>query len=374
MIVLHIAPFDPGGYPPLINTVHVCRAAGIESVILASLPVANQQVLGDARVVAPDHWMRGGAQQGFMATRARTLLDDERPALIIAHNVRALGVATMASLVGRARFVYHCHDFEELEGAKNRVFWSGEVLGASRAAETWVPAPERLVMARERLMFGDVRVVRNCPRRVERLPERGRLRAWLREAGSRSRGEGRLITRHGKIGNVHCIRETIEAMPLLPDDVEFVIIGEGDKAYIEECKELSIRLGLGGRVSFHPFVPHSELGSLLVDADVGMGLYAPSDLNAMTPAPNKVFENMALGVPVVVAEGNSVADDVLTAGAGLAVKVGSREALADALDRLLSEDALAEGCKKAARRAHLEVFNYEKQLEGTVLGELLTRN
>jgi len=78
-------------------------------------------------------------------------------------------------------------------------------------------------------------------------------------------------------------------------------------------------------------------------------------------------------VPVVVATGNSVADDVLAAQAGLAVPVGSKEALAEALGRLSArDDDFARARRAAARAAHLGTFNYEVQLSATALGARLT--
>ena len=133
---------------------------------------------------------------------------------------------------------------------------------------------------------------------------------------------------------------------------------------------VATRLNLSHRVFFHPFVPHSELGELLVDANVAIGLYAPFDVNNRTPSPNKVFESMAYGLPVVVTAGNSIADDVIAAHAGLAVALGSREALADALRRLLDDGPFAERCRASARNAHLREFNYETQLQNTLLGSL----
>jgi glycosyltransferase involved in cell wall biosynthesis len=370
--VLHVAPFDPSRYPPLIHTVRVSEARGVESVVVASLPVANPGVLGEARIVAPEARTGGAKQQAFLVREARREARERAPRLVIAHNTRGLVAASMAAPFG-AEIVYHCHDFDGLAGWRGRdaIFLAGELAGSLRASEIWVPAGERVDIARARKLRAPTILVRNCPRTIAELPEKGRLRAWLASQGARGAERGRIITRHGLIGHVHYIRETIEALPLLPEDVIFAIIGDGDRDAIASYREAAARLGLSDRVLFHPFVAHTDLLALLIDADAGMNVYVPSDLNAMTPAPNKVFENMALGVPIVVAEGNSVARDVLTAGAGLAVPVGSREALADALGRLIEPGPFSTEAKKKARAAHLATFNYEAQLRGTCLGAML---
>ena len=370
MYILHVAPFDASRYPPLINAVHLSAAAGVPSVIVASAPVPSPQVLGDARLLTVDRRLGGAGQYAYLLRETRAIVRAERPALIIGHNVRGLSAAALANPPGGAPIIYHCHDFEDDGDLRSLVLHAGELIASRRAVEMWVPAIERTTLARKRHLPAHPLLVQNCPPRLHALPPKGRLRAWLR-AQRTTPGEPRIIIRHGRIGASHCILETIEAMPLLPPDVVFVIVGDGDNAYVSECLAAAARLGLAERLFFHPFVPHSELTSLLVDASVAMCLYAPLDINAMIPAPNKVFESMAVGLPVVVASGNSVSTDVLGAEAGLSVPVGSREALASALGRLIEDDAFAARTSRACREAHLTRFNYETQLQPTRLGKLL---
>jgi glycosyltransferase involved in cell wall biosynthesis len=354
----------------LIQTVHICAAAGIRSVIVASAPVGSPQVLGDAHLVAAPQYVPGGRQQLFMLRSAYAEVRRERPILVVGHNARGVTPAALVSLSRGLSFVYHCHDFEGGSSLRNGAFYTAERLASRHARETWVPAPERVEMALERRLACPTAVVRNCPRRLTTLPSGGRLRRWLNAQGSTLPPQGRIIVRHGRIGPAHCILETIEALPLLPEDVCFVVIGDGDEQYIRACHETAARLRVSERVFFHPFVPHSELNELLVDGSAAMVMYAPIDLNAAAPAPNKVYESMALGLPVVVTEGNSVADDVQQAQAGVAVAVGSRERLAEALSRVLEPEASAV-YGRAAREAHLQLYNYESQLQNTALGRLM---
>src|SRR5690606_31514958 len=105
------------------------------------------------------------------------------------------------------------------------------------------------------------------------LPPRGRLRRWLAAQGSRSKGQGKLITRHGMTGPSHLVREVIETLPQLAACVEFVIIGRGDDAYLRSCLQRARDIGVADRVFLHPFVPHDQLFELLVDGDAASGLY-----------------------------------------------------------------------------------------------------
>lgn len=368
MYVLHVAPFDPTDYPPLINTVHVCESWGIGSTVLAAVPLRSQGVLGGARVFAASQPLaRAALHRHLLRTGVTAIRTRGRPGAVVAHNVYALPAAAAIAAGAHSPLIYHCHDFHETGGGAMRVFDVVERMVGPRAREVWVPVTERATIANQRGFAERLRVVRNCPRLVRELPRRGRLRAWLAANGSRSEGRGQIITRHGRVGAAHCIVETIEALALLPESVELVVVGRGDDDYIARCHETSRRLGLEGRVFFHPFVAHSELFDVLVDGDAASGLYAGADVNVATPAPNKVYENLALGIPVVVTRGNSVADDVTGSGSGLAVDPRSIGQVADAFRALLFDDAVRDRSRASARAAHLGSFHYEGQLRATLL-------
>jgi glycosyltransferase involved in cell wall biosynthesis len=372
MRILHVAPFDASRYPPLINTIHVTAKRGVESVIVASAPVTAPQVLGDALVLDVARPLSGKAQLRRLIQQTFVTLRHHTADLLIAHNSMGLLAACIAAPSKSRPLIYHCHDFDaEGGGWDARVRRALERTGSLRAHEMWVPATERLTIARSRGLHSPARVVRNCPIKLDSLPAKGRLRTWASARSNIDPQKMRIVVRHGRIGSAHCIKETVEAMVHLPESTVFVVIGDGDREYINTCLASARRLGLTDRVLFHPFVPHSELVSLLVDADVAMCLYAATDTNTATPAPNKVFESMATGVPVVVARGSSVADDVSHSGSGLAIDLGDERALASALGRLIADDAFAHACRRSARAAHLEMFNYETELAPTRLGRLL---
>jgi len=153
----------------------------------------------------------------------------------------------------------------------------------------------------------------------------------------------------------------------LPEDTEFVVIGRGEMDYERACLARASDLGMEQRVFFHPFVPRDEMLELLVDGDAGSGLYAAGTINTDSPAPNKVYENLALGVPVVVWDRGSLADDVGGTAYGAVVPYGSIDGLSSAFGRLLYDDESRRASKEAARAAHLARFNYQTQLAGTLV-------
>lgn len=109
---------------------------------------------------------------------------------------------------------------------------------------------------------------------------------------------GRLIRTKGA-------RDAINALSLVPDlPVVLDIIGDGfDRA---ECERLVDRLGLGDRVTFHGALPRAAVEDFYTAADI---FVFPS---FREPGGNVVFEAMAGGLPLIVANrggpGNVVDD------------------------------------------------------------------
>jgi glycosyltransferase involved in cell wall biosynthesis len=113
----------------------------------------------------------------------------------------------------------------------------------------------------------------------------------------------------------------------------FVLLGDG-----KEKPSLMAQAGQMGleNVLFLPAVPKADMPGVLAAADCGVAILRPIPLFATT-YPNKVFDYMAAGRPVVLAIDGVIRDVVEGAGAGLAVPPGNPEALAEAV-RLLAAD------------------------------------
>ncbi len=90
----------------------------------------------------------------------------------------------------------------------------------------------------------------------------------------------------------------IEAIGQL-DDVHLVFLGDPETGYGEQLRALIRRRGLTSRVAMLPSVPLEELLSHTAEADVGVSLLQDTCENHRLALPNKLFEYIAAGVPVV---------------------------------------------------------------------------
>lgn len=108
----------------------------------------------------------------------------------------------------------------------------------------------------------------------------------------------------------------LDAAASLPEDVEIVLVGDGISrpALMERATGMALR-----NVRFLDPVPKSEMPRLLRAADVGVHCLADVPLFHYGVSPNKVFDYMAAGKPVITNTPGDVAALVESADAGIAV-------------------------------------------------------
>ena len=127
------------------------------------------------------------------------------------------------------------------------------------------------------------------------------------------------------------------------DGVRLVMIGEG--ALADDLRALGT--DLGGRLVLHPFVPPDRLAALTPGADLGACLIEPLTESLRLSLPNKLFEYLAAGVPVIASPLPEIRA-VLSRGAGVLADPSSPAAVADALRQSLRPDVRARWAARTA--------------------------
>ena len=116
------------------------------------------------------------------------------------------------------------------------------------------------------------------------------------------------------------------------------------------ARALSDELGLTGTVvHFHEdWVRYDERGAYLLEADVGVSTHLDHVETAFSFR-TRMLDYLWAGLPMVCTRGDVFADLVEAHGLGLTVDPGDVDGLAAALERLLSDDALATRCRAGVR-------------------------
>jgi len=146
----------------------------------------------------------------------------------------------------------------------------------------------------------------------------------------------------------------ISAMEYLKTE-KLVIVGGGGR--LPELKRLAIMKGLSGRIEFTGQVPHSSVRQYISRAKVAVLPNIPEGVSLFS-SPNKLFEYMAGGAPVV-ASNIPPFREVLTDGRNaLLFEPGNPECLAACVSKILREPSLGERLSRAARE-DVEDYTHE---------------
>ncbi len=168
------------------------------------------------------------------------------------------------------------------------------------------------------------------------------------------------------------IEESMEAILAVPSAV-LVLMGFG--MLEESLAEQVTRPPYLGRVLLLPPVPPEDLLIWSASADVLVMAIQPTTLNHRYTTPQKLFESMAAGVPVVASDLPGMAPIVRATGAGVVCDPTSPASIAEAISAIVDAPAKdRRAMRERALRAAHDRYNWEAQLD-TLFGvyrELLT--
>jgi len=127
------------------------------------------------------------------------------------------------------------------------------------------------------------------------------------------------------------------------DDIILVLLGDGKEkpALQSQARDMVLT-----NLKFIPPIPKKEMPIALAAADACIAILKPIPLYA-TVYPNKVFDYMAAGRPVVLAMEGVIREVIMSANSGIAIPPGDPTALAEAITYLAdhSQDGIDMGLK-----------------------------
>ena len=167
---------------------------------------------------------------------------------------------------------------------------------------------------------------------------------------------GKLIILYsGSHGVVNALENVIEAARLLADEptVHFLLVGQGPEKQSLQTRARQADLK---NITFLPPVARSQMAALTQAADVGYLGLQKKDLFRYGISPNKLFEYMAAGLPILFAI-DTIHDEVAEAKCGFSIPPEDPPALADTLRGIAEmsrEDlrAMGERGRQYVQRTH----------------------
>lgn len=273
------------------------------------------------------------------------------PDVVHANDGNTLAPAMVLRVLAGSRIVYDSHELWLHRNVRvdrwlaPLVEASTERLGIRLADAVITVSPSIVRWLQEHYALGDPPfLVRNVPLWRGDLPDprQGRLREL-----TGLRAQDRVVSYCGSITSGRGLEETVDALAVLPDDVHLVLLGFGPPGYLTALLDRARRRGVADRVHLAGQVPGPLVSQALADADLAIVYVRPIVLSYRYSLPNKLFESLHAGLPIVAADLPDSAALVREHGVGEVFASGTPGELAAAIEQVLAHP---EGYRAAARR------------------------
>ena len=159
------------------------------------------------------------------------------------------------------------------------------------------------------------------------------------------------------VGVMFLERGLLEILELMLRHPEWTLdlagFGGDEEEVLKKASELP-------NVTWHGRIPYDRALSISNAADVLFATYDPSIPNHRYSSPNKVFEAMMLGKPIIVAKNTNMDRIISKAECGIIVEYGNVSAIEDALIKLAEDQELREHLGKNARIAYERSYSWQR--------------
>jgi glycosyltransferase involved in cell wall biosynthesis len=198
-----------------------------------------------------------------------------------------------------------------------------------------------------------VHVIRNIPE-VQQLAA-GTVACQDLRSRLKIPADRRIVMYQGGMGPSRNLEPVIEAMKYAPG-AALVIRGPGYEDFGPVYHQLAKKLKVADRVFCLPPVPSTRVVVEARTADLGLWtLLANVGLNFKFSLPNKVFEYLAAGIPLLVADLPEVGKIVNGHKIGLCFDPVDPHSIAGCINRFVEDPALLASCRENIRRAREEL-------------------
>lgn len=274
------------------------------------------------------------------------------PEICIGHDLDSLWAAQATALTCGAALVYDNHEIWNeqhfLSDREEIVFWNQWEARLAPSVDAWVTVNRSLAEVLRQRYGVTATAVHNCPQRQNLRPE---LQGRLKE-----RFQGRPVALFSGGFQVGRGLEEMVAAALLQQEVAIVLQGFGPlEAGLRRLAEEQ-----RAPVAFLPKTPYRELTNLCCQADIGVMPVLPDCLNSYYCSPNKMFDYMMAGLPVVAADLPEMAALSQQCGNAVLYDAYSPNDLAEALVRMSASPQLA-AMAAASREWAESTYNWEKE-------------
>ena len=282
-----------------------------------------------------------------------------RTDVVWVHNLELFGMVWLAALLKRfgrvGTVIWDQHELPTDQQLQNRWFCRAFKLTCSACDNIIVANQERgkLLTDRELIEWDKIAVVENfasegfgAEGEIDRLPEE--FITW--------KGDQPYIVAQGAATPNRYFEQLLEAFS--QRDERVVVIG-GNREQLHERTRSEFGEELASRMYYTGWIPQASIPMYLIGAEAGVILYSTRTLNGKYCAPNRLYQALACGLPVLVGCNPPLQNIVNAEKAGVVLEADGRDVddIRAGLDKLKQHLALAE--KKGIPNQRSYVFNID---------------
>jgi glycosyltransferase involved in cell wall biosynthesis len=303
----------------------------------------------------------------LMVIRGTVRLSQAHADIYHAHDMTALPACYIAARLRRKPFIFDAHDLPLTDPEHTR--WRRLAALAERlliamlahGARVITPSPFYAQEIRTRYHVPQVTLVRNVP--VYRaVPKTDLLRQYLGLGP-----EVRIALYQGYLMPDRALDRLVRAALFLEPNIVIVMMGAGKGDTPSQLAALIAAEGVADRVKILPPVPYEELLDWTASADIGLTVLPPDySVSIRLTLPNKLFEYLMAGLPVLSTQLDAIAEVIRTYDVGQIVSSVAPADIGAAINAMLDDhEALVRMRRNALEVAERE-FCWEKESQELV--------
>lgn len=270
---------------------------------------------------------RGFLFYGFFNIRLFFYLLLHNYDLLVANDLDTLLPNFLVSRLKKIPLVYDSHEyFTEVPELQNRIF----VKSVWITIEKWIfpklkyvmTVSEPIASAYKQMYTNNILVVRNVSKITDHITP------YLREELGIIKDDLLIVIQGTGINVDKGVEELIDALKIT-SGVSLMIVGSGD--VVPDLKIRVNNYGIDDKVKFIAAVPWEKLIRYTKSADLGMCLEKGTNLNYRYSLPNKLFDYISSGIPVIAGNLPETSKIIIENGFGVIIESVTPENISKAL-------------------------------------------
>ncbi|MGR6087523.1 MAG: glycosyltransferase family 4 protein [Arcticibacter sp.] len=283
--------------------------------------------------------------------------------LIFANDLDTLPACWLASKLKGAKLVYDSHEYytgvPELEGRPVvRRIWKTIERFIFPKLKTVITVNESIANLYRKEYGNEIHVIRNVPMQNAFQPSHSDREEMRRKMGVKTT-EKLLILQGSGINRDRGAEEAVMAMRSI-NNSRLLLLGGGD--VVTELQKLAENFGVSDKIIFLPRMPYQEMMKYTAACDLGLTFDKNTNINYRFSLPNKIFDYIRAGIPVMASRLPEVEKIVDGYGIGWFISCHEPELMAKEMEAVLQDESAIARCRKNLQLAAADL-TWENELK-----------